>query len=61
LYSWRDKYLKAGSSLVNSNSSDGWSPEQKFSIVLEKAPLSEIELSEYCHEKGFTRHSAGTY
>ena len=54
LYSWRDKYLKAGSSLADSNSSDGWSPEQKFSIVLETAALSEIELSEYCRKKGFT-------
>ena len=52
LYSWRDKYLKAGFSLVDSNSSDGWSPEQKFSIVLETAALTEIELSEYCREKG---------
>lgn len=52
LYSWRDKYLKAGSSLADSKNSDGWSPEQKFSIVLETASLSEIELSEYCREKG---------
>ena len=52
LYSWRNKYLKAGSSLADSNSSDDWSPEQKFSIVLETASLSEIELSEYCREKG---------
>ncbi|WP_259386273.1 IS3 family transposase [Pseudoalteromonas sp. MSK9-3] len=52
LYSWRDKYLKVGSSLTESNSLDGWSPEQKFSIVLETAALSEIELSEYCREKG---------
>ncbi len=52
LYSWRDKYLKAGSSLEDSNNSDSWSPEQKFSIVLETATLSEIELSEYCREKG---------
>lgn len=52
LYSWRDKYLEAGSSLADSSSSEGWSPEQKFSIVLETASLSEIELSEYCREKG---------
>lgn len=52
LYSWRDKYLTAGSSLAKSNHLDGWSPEQKFSIVLETATLSEIELSEYCREKG---------
>ena len=52
LYSWRDKYLKVGSSLAESNNLDGWSPEQKFSIVLETSALSEIELSEYCREKG---------
>ena len=52
LYSWRDKYLEAGSSLADSNGLEGWSPEQKFSIVLETASLSEIELSEYCREKG---------
>lgn len=46
LYSWRDKYLKAGSSLEDSNNSDSWSPQQKFSIVLDTAELSEIELSE---------------
>ncbi len=38
--------------MADSNSSDGWSPEQKFSIVLETASLSEIELSEYCRKKG---------
>lgn len=52
LYSWRDKYLKVGSSLADSNRSDDWSPEQKFSVVLETASLSVIELSEYCREKG---------
>lgn len=52
LYSWRDKYLKVGPSLEDSNNADSWSPEQKFSIVLETAALSEIELSEYCRVKG---------
>ncbi|TMP50769.1 IS3 family transposase, partial [Pseudoalteromonas citrea] len=41
LYSWRDKYLKVGSSLTESNSLDGWSSEQKFSFVLETAGLRE--------------------
>lgn len=52
LCSWRDKYLKVGSSLADSRRSEGWSPEQKFSVVLETASFSEIELSEYCREKG---------
>ena len=29
------------------------SPEEKFSIVLETATMSEIELSEYCRGNGF--------
>ena len=52
LYSWQNKYLKAGAGLADSNRSDDWSPEQKFSVVLETAALSEIELSQYCREKG---------
>lgn len=51
LYLWRDKYLEAGASVTDSHS-ENWSPEQKFSIVLETASLSEMELSEYCREKG---------
>ncbi|MCL1115622.1 IS3 family transposase, partial [Shewanella basaltis] len=41
-----------GAGLADSNRSDDWSPEQKFSVVLETAALSEIELSQYCREKG---------
>lgn len=32
--------------------SDQWSSTDKFRIVLETAPLSEVELSEYCRTKG---------
>lgn len=52
LYGWRNKYLETGSGLTKSNNPDDWSAEQKFSTVLETATLSEIELSEYCREKG---------
>lgn len=52
LYGWRDKYLVAGIGLASSNNSDDWSAEKKFSVVLETAALSEIELSEYCREHG---------
>ena len=31
---------------------ESWTPEQKFSVVLETATLSEVELSIYCREKG---------
>ena len=34
------------------SSSDKWSSEEKFSVVLETASLSVVELSEYCRAKG---------
>lgn len=34
------------------SSSDKWSSEEKFSVVLENASLSVVELSEYCRAKG---------
>jgi len=34
------------------SSSDKWSSEEKFSVVLETATLSEVELNEYCRVKG---------
>ena len=33
-------------------SSDKWSSEGKFAVVLETTTLSEVELSEYCRVKG---------
>jgi Transposase len=32
--------------------SNQWSSADKFRVVLETAPLSEVELSEYCRRKG---------
>ncbi|MFC5077346.1 IS3 family transposase [Vibrio thalassae] len=52
LHDWKNKYLEVAPSMPSSTSPDKWSPEQKFSVVLETATLSEIELSEYCREKG---------
>ena len=52
LYAWRDKYLTAGANLTHNNRSEGYSPEQKFSIVLETSSLTEVELNAYCREKG---------
>ena len=34
------------------NTSDEWSGEAKFAVVVETAVLSEAELSQYCREKG---------
>mgnify|MGYP003385143341 FL=1 len=34
------------------SSSDKWSNEEKFAVVLETSALSEVEVSEYCRAKG---------
>lgn len=55
-YTWKSKFLpeyQSESSMPNSSlNPERWSSEQKFSVVLETATLSENELSEYCREKG---------
>jgi len=52
LYSWQKQFKVLGFSVSKDSSSDKWSSEEKFSIVLETSSLSEIELSEYCRAKG---------
>jgi transposase-like protein len=37
---------------MSSTNSGDWTTEEKFSAVLDTAKLSEIELNEYCREKG---------
>ena len=53
LYKWqrqaREKGLVVPGGEVNS---DRWSTQDKFQIVLETSTLSEVELAEYCREKG---------
>jgi transposase-like protein len=53
LYAWR-KEAKAGGAAVPGDQqlTDNWSAEAKLAVVIETAPLSEIELSEYCRRMG---------
>src|SRR5690606_8004387 len=53
LYNWR-KAARGRGAVLPSNSAkpDQWSSEEKFRIVLETAPMSEAELSEYCRKHG---------
>ena len=37
---------------VSGQKPDDWSGEAKLAVVIETAPLSETELSQYCREKG---------
>ena len=36
----------------NGKTSDRWSSADKFRVVLETAPLSEVEIAQYCRSKG---------
>ena len=52
LYSWQKQFQVEGRCVSKVSNSDQWSPEEKFSVVLETSTLSEVELSEYCRTKG---------
>jgi len=52
LYSWQKQFNTSGLNVTKVSSSDKWSSEEKFAVVLETATLSAIELSEYCRVKG---------
>ncbi len=53
LYKWKRIAKAKGIPLPGkSTKSEKWSPQDKFSVVLETATLSEVELSKYCRQKG---------
>jgi transposase-like protein len=53
LYTWRKQIKLEGRPVPGRHkTSDDWSSEAKFAVVVETATLSEAELSQYCREKG---------
>ena len=53
LYHWRKQAIASGAmSAVTKKTAEGWSAESKLAAVVETALLSEVELSQYCREKG---------
>jgi transposase-like protein len=53
LYTWRSQYRnKQGSPVGFCRSRSQLSNEDKLAIIIETAPLSEVELGEYCRRKG---------
>ena len=53
LYNWRTQAREEGRPVPGSKAkSDQWSAEAKLATVIETAPLSEEEFSQYCREKG---------
>ena len=53
LYTWRIKHRKSqGDSHASAVAFGKLSSEEKFAIVIQSAPLNEVELSEFCRRKG---------
>ncbi|MEE1981081.1 transposase, partial [Shewanella xiamenensis] len=56
LYHWRDIARKEGRPVPGKTlTADDWSAEAKLAVIIETAPLSEAEISQYCREKGLYR------
>lgn len=53
LYEWKKRAKSKGIAAPSGEpKSERWSTQDKFSIVVETAALSEIEMAEYCRKKG---------
>ncbi len=52
LHKWKNRFNVGTEERTVHRSSDRWSSQEKFTVVLECATLSEVELSEYCRRKG---------
>ncbi len=53
LYNWRDRARQSGVPVPGKTpTTQEWSAETKFSVVVETATLTASELSQYCREKG---------
>ena len=52
LHKWKKRFNVGTEERTVHPSSDRWSSQEKFTVVLECATLSEMELSEYCRRKG---------
>lgn len=53
LYAWRRKAREEGILMPSGDDTpDGWNSADKFNAVLQTAPMSEIEIAEFCRSKG---------
>ena len=53
LYNWRDKTRRSGVPVPGKKSTtQEWSAETKFAVVVETTTFAASELSQYCREKG---------
>lgn len=62
LYNWRTEAKRQGIAVPGSGkTSDKWSAQAKFAVVVETAAMSESELSEYCRSKGLYPEQVKTW
>jgi transposase-like protein len=52
VFKWKRELEKKGILMTEKPTVTDWTTEQKFGFVLESANLNELELGEYCREKG---------
>ena len=53
LYEWRAQAKREGVAVPgNVTTSEQWSAQAKFAVVVETATMNETQLSEYCRSKG---------
>jgi transposase len=56
LYKWRKEARAAGMAAPgNGQTSDKWSSQDKFLIVMETFAMNELDLADYCRKKGLYR------
>lgn len=53
LYNWRQQLRQTGRAVPEPDrTSESWSAQTKFAVVVETAALNEVELAQYCRSKG---------
>ena len=53
LYNWRNQAKHEGKPVPGAEkTTDQWSAEARFAVIVETATLSEAEIAEYCRKKG---------
>ncbi|WP_156645148.1 IS3 family transposase [Lentibacillus sp. JNUCC-1] len=62
LYKWRKEARASGNAAPgNGQTSDRWSSEDKFLVVMETYAMNEKEIAEYCRKKGLYREQINAW
>ena len=53
LYNWRKQLRQTGRAVPRPDrTSESWSAQTKFAVVIETVALNEVDLAQYCRSKG---------